>query len=90
VTGLIELVHSHGGREDLYQIGRSLRLEIDDLFPLIEAADVLDFADAEEGDLVLTPEGKHFAEAGVLEEKQVFRDQALTHIRLLRYIVWTT
>lgn len=87
VTGLVELVHSHSGREDLYQIGRSLHLEIDDLFPLIEAADVLDFAEAQEGDLILTPAGKHFAEAGVLEEKKVFREQALMHIRLLRYIV---
>src|SRR5260370_37037493 len=39
------------------------------------------------GDLVLTPQGKSFAEAGVLEEKHVFRDQALAHISLLRQIV---
>ncbi len=87
VTGLIELVHAHGGREDLYQIGRSLHLEFDDIFPLIEAADVLNFAEAQEGDLVLTPQGRHFAEAGVLEEKKVFRDQALDNVRILRRIV---
>jgi NitT/TauT family transport system ATP-binding protein len=87
VTGLVELVHTHSGREDLYQIGRSLHLEIDDLFPLIEAADVLDFAEAQEGDLVLTPQGQRFAEADVLEEKKVFREQALTNIRILRRIV---
>ena len=43
----------------------------------------------EEGDLVLTPAGQRFAEAGVLEEKKVFRDQALIHIALLRQIVHT-
>jgi NitT/TauT family transport system ATP-binding protein len=87
VTGLIELVHSKGGREDLYQLGRHLQLEIDDLLPLVEATDMLDLADTEEGDLVLTEEGKRFAEAGVLEEKQIFREQALAHVSILRHIV---
>ena len=87
VTGLVELVHTRGGREDLYQIGRYLHLEIDDLFPLIEAADLLCLAEAQEGDLVLTEQGRRFAEAGVLEEKQIFREQALAHISILRQIV---
>jgi NitT/TauT family transport system ATP-binding protein len=87
VTGLVEMVHLRGGHEDLYQLGRHLYLEIDDLFPLVEAADLLDLANTEEGDIILTEQGKRFAEAGVLEEKQVFRQQALAHVRLIRYIV---
>jgi len=87
VTGLIELVHNHGDREDIYQIGRDLHLEVDDLLPLVEAADLLDLADVQEGDLILTESGKRFAEAGVLEEKQIFRDQALQRIGMLRRIV---
>ncbi len=87
VTGLVELVQARGGREDLYQIGRLLHLEVDDLLPLVEAADMLDLANIEEGDIVLTPEGQHFASAGVLEEKKVFRDQALARISLLRRII---
>jgi len=87
VTGLVELVHAKGDREDLYQIGRHLNLEVDDLLPVVEAADLLDMADTQEGDLVLTEAGKRFAEAGVLEEKKVFRDQALAHVVLLRKIV---
>lgn len=87
ITGLIELVYSRGGREDLYQIGRRLQLELDDLLPLVEAADLLDLADTEEGDLILTPQGKQFAEAGVLQEKTIFREQVLAHISILRKIV---
>ncbi len=87
VTGLVELVHARGEREDLYQIGRHQHLEVDDLLPLVEAADMLDLANIEEGDIVLTPEGQQFAAAGVLEEKKVFRDQALPRIRILRRIV---
>jgi len=83
LTGLIELIHNHGGREDIYQIGRDLQLEVDELLPLIDAANLLKLADAQEGDLILTEIGKRFAEAGVLEEKQIFRDQALQHVEML-------
>jgi NitT/TauT family transport system ATP-binding protein len=78
VTGLVELVHASGDREDLYQLGRDLQLEVDELLPL---------ADPREGDLVLTEIGKRFAEADVLEEKQIFREQALARIGMLRRIV---
>jgi NitT/TauT family transport system ATP-binding protein len=87
VTGLIELVHASGDREDLYHLGRDLQLEVDELLPLVDAADLLELADPREGDLVLTEIGKRFAEADVLEEKQVFRQQALARIGLLRRIV---
>jgi len=83
----VELVETRGGREDLYQLGRQLTMEVDDLLPIVEATDVLGMAETEEGDLVLTPEGIRFAEAGVLEEKKVFREQALAHIALLHQIV---
>jgi NitT/TauT family transport system ATP-binding protein len=87
VVGLIELVHAQGDREDLYQLGRDLQLEVDDLLPLVDAADLLDLADPQEGDLVLTEAGKRFAEADVLEEKQIFREQALQRVGMLRQIV---
>ncbi len=87
VTGLIERVHTAGDREDLYQLGRDLQLEVDELLPLVDAADLLNLADPQEGDLVLTEVGKRFAEADVLEEKQVFRQQALARIGMLRRIV---
>jgi NitT/TauT family transport system ATP-binding protein len=87
VTGLIELVHASGDRADLYQLGRDLQLEVDELLPLVDAADLLELADPQEGDLVLTAIGKRFAEADVLEEKQVFRQQAIARIGMLSRIV---
>src|SRR5581483_6425976 len=87
VTGLIELVHSKGDRADLYQLGRDLQLEADELLPLVDATDLLNLADPQEGDLVLTEMGKRFAEADVLEEKRIFREQTLTRIGILRRIV---
>ena len=45
VTGLIELVHASGDRADLYQLGCDLQLEVDELLPLVDAADPLELAD---------------------------------------------
>ncbi|GAC1507446.1 MAG: nitrate/sulfonate/bicarbonate ABC transporter ATP-binding protein [Ktedonobacteraceae bacterium] len=87
VTGLIELVNAKGGREDLYQLGRDLQLELDDLLPLVDAVKILKFGDAQEGDLILTDTGRRFAEAGVLEEKQIFRAQAIANVTMLRHMI---
>jgi NitT/TauT family transport system ATP-binding protein len=86
LTGFIERLYALGGREDLYELARDLNMEADDLLPLAEAADLLGFGDIAEGDVFLTDIGKRFAEAGVLEEKEVFRQQALQSIELLRQI----
>ncbi len=87
LTGLIELLHSRGGREDIYELARDLQREADDLLPLVEATDLLGFADIQEGDVLLTEQGRQFAEAGVLEEKELFRRQAVAGIELIRQIV---
>jgi NitT/TauT family transport system ATP-binding protein len=87
LTGFIERVYHQGGSEDLYELARDLHMEADDLLPLAEAADLLGFGDLQEGDVVLTPEGRQFAEAGVQEEKALFRRQATANIELIRRVV---
>jgi NitT/TauT family transport system ATP-binding protein len=62
-------------------------MEVDDLLPLIQAIDMLNLGNIESGDVLLSAAGIQFAEAGVLEEKEVFRQQALDHIQLIRFIV---
>ena len=86
LTGLVELVHNEGDRVDLYQIGRELQLEVDEVLPLVDALDLLSLADTEAGDLLLTPQGQRFAEADLQEKKNIFREQALARIALLRQI----
>ena len=86
LTGFIELLQRLGGREDIYELARDLQREADELLPLIEAADLLGFADVAEGDVFLTEAGRRFAQAGVLEEKELFRRQALAGIELIRQI----
>lgn len=87
LAGFVERLHSLGGREDIYELARDLQMEADDLLPLTEAADLLGFADVQEGDVLLTGAGQQFAGAGVLEQKALFRRGVLTSVSLLRQIV---
>jgi NitT/TauT family transport system ATP-binding protein len=87
VTGLVERLHADGNREDIYALGRELQMEVDDLLPLVQAIDMLDLGNIEQGDVYLTAAGVQFAVAGVLEEKVVFREQAIAHVQLIQHIL---
>ncbi len=84
ITGLLELLLDRGGAEDLYHVAEELHLEVDDLLPIVEASTLLGFAQAREGDVEITPEGKLFAEADVETQKHLFRDAALAHVGVLQ------
>jgi NitT/TauT family transport system ATP-binding protein len=81
IAGLLELLR---GRDDLYRIGEDLRMELDDLLPIVEAASLLSFARLEKGDVEITPQGLAFAEADIATRKSLFRDAALAHVALLQ------
>lgn len=86
VNGLAERVLRHGGREDLSALGHELQLELDDLLPLVEAVELLGFGEATEGDLVLTEAGIRLAEGDELADKEIFREQVLNNVDLVRHI----
>jgi len=86
VAGLVELIHDRGGKEDLYRIADDLRMEVDDLLPVVEAAALLDFVKSERGDVENTPAGEEFALADIVTRKALFRRAALAHVTLLQQI----
>ena len=86
VAGLLELLMDRGGDEDLYHVAETLLLEVDDLLPILDAATMLAFATAHEGDVKITPPGRTFAEADIPTRKRLFRE-ALTHVPLMQQIV---
>jgi len=87
ITGLVELVQNEGGRAELAKVGAELQFDVEDLLPAVEAAEMLGFATAREGDLELTPQGKAFAEATVQDKKEIFRKALLSRIAPAREIV---
>jgi len=86
IAGLLEVLNDRGGKEDLFRIAEEIRLEVDDLLPIVEASVLLDFAKSERGDVEITPAGKQFAEADIETRKSMFRQAALAHITLLQQI----
>jgi len=86
IAGFLELLHDHGGSEDLYRIAEELRMEVDDLLPILEATTLLGFAKSDKGEAEITPEGEAFAEADMATQRQLFRAAVLAHIPLLQQI----
>src|SRR5438094_1838611 len=77
VAGLREKLVDEGGRVDLYRMGGDLVLELDDLLPIVEAGDLLGFITVHEGDLLLTPLGRAYADATILARKAIIAGRVL-------------
>jgi NitT/TauT family transport system ATP-binding protein len=84
IAGLLELLNDRGGKEDLYRIAEELQMEVDDILPIVEATTLLSFAKSEAGDVEISPAGKAFAEADISTRKNLFREAALAHVKLLQ------
>ncbi|MCP3706177.1 nitrate/sulfonate/bicarbonate ABC transporter ATP-binding protein [Paraburkholderia sp. CNPSo 3274] len=84
MAGLIETLAAapYHGRADMPEIARSLHLEVDDLFPIVEMLQQLGFADVREGDVLLTPPARVFAEMGTQARKLMFADHLLRNVPL--------
>jgi NitT/TauT family transport system ATP-binding protein len=84
IAGLLELVASGSGKDDLHQVAEDLRMEVDDLLPIVEAAALLHFAKSNRGDIEITPQGTAFAQADIDARKRLFREASLAHVNIIR------
>src|SRR6202166_1489020 len=86
IAGLLELLIDYNGRADIYRLADDLAFEIDDLLPIVDAAQLLGFLKVEEGDAAITESGSEFANSEILRQKELFRDAATSNVLLLRQI----
>jgi NitT/TauT family transport system ATP-binding protein len=88
LAGLIEtLIESRfDGNADLPALAEYQSLDVDDLFPLIEALHLLGFANVAHGDIALTPVGRVYGDANLLTRKQILAEQLKAHIPLAAHI----
>ena len=88
ITGLIETLAApeFKGRIDLPEVADIYHLEIDDLFPVTEALEILRFAHVSEGDIELTEKGHELAHADILGRKKIFAAHLLNYVPLARHI----
>jgi NitT/TauT family transport system ATP-binding protein len=85
LTGLLEHLHeAPQHRADIYQLAEDLKVELNALLPLTEAAELLGFATIAQGDITLTSLGETFAEASIQARKEIFA----TRIRRLPLFRW--
>jgi NitT/TauT family transport system ATP-binding protein len=84
IAGLLELLNDRGGKDDLYHLAEELRMDVDDLLPIIESATLLAFAKSARGDVEITAAGKAFAEADIHGRKRQFHEAALGNVTLLQ------
>jgi NitT/TauT family transport system ATP-binding protein len=84
MAGLLEILNDQGGRADLHRLADELSLEVDALLPTVDTAVLLGLLRVEEGDAVITLEGKTFAQADIQARKAIFRKTALANVPLLR------
>jgi len=89
MSGLIELLVDLGEREDLPVLAQRLRLDVDDLLTIVDAAALLGFATVAKGDVTVTPIGRQFALADILTSKDIFRQQVIATVPFAQTIYQT-
>src|ERR1700712_2343864 len=87
IAGLLEILLDHNGKDDIYKLADDLAFEIDDLLPIVDAAQLLGFLTVNEGDAAITATGTEFANSEILRQKELFRTAAVDNVLLLRQIV---
>ncbi|HUC04861.1 MAG TPA: AAA-associated domain-containing protein, partial [Acidimicrobiales bacterium] len=86
MSGLLEILEARGGRDDLPKLAHELTFEVDDLLPLVDAAQLLGMATVADADIEITEEGREFVSADILRSKEIFARQAESRAPLVRAI----
>lgn len=86
LMGLLETMRETPGSDDVARLAQALHLELDDLLPLVNAAELLGFARVDDGEYDLTEEGTRVADAEEKARKLIFR-QAAARLPFLQIIM---
>ena len=67
-------------------LAADLKVRLDALLPLTEAAEWLGLATVAQGDITLTPLGEPFADAGILARKEIFASR-IRRVPMFRWLL---
>jgi len=87
LSGLLEILAARGGQDSLADLADDLNFEIDDLLPLVDAADMLGLAHVREAQLEITEAGHEFAAADIDTSKQLFAQITSQRAPLIKAIL---
>jgi NitT/TauT family transport system ATP-binding protein len=72
LSGLLEIMAARGGQDGLAELADELSFEVDDLLPLVDAAEMLGLAEVHGADLEITDAGREFATGDIDTSKALF------------------
>jgi NitT/TauT family transport system ATP-binding protein len=75
MLGLLVLLNDHKGSEDVALLADDLDLEIDEIFPALEYAELLQFVKVAEGRATFTDLGRKLVAASIRDRKAIVREQ---------------
>jgi NitT/TauT family transport system ATP-binding protein len=87
LSGLLEILTARGGEDGLAELAENFNFEIDDLLPLVDAAEMLGMAEVSDARIRITDAGRAFAYADIDTGKQLFAEAAARRAPLIRAIV---
>jgi NitT/TauT family transport system ATP-binding protein len=87
LAGLLEIVANQDGHADLPDLAKILTFEVDDLLPIVDAAEMLGFASVADADIHLTPTGDEWVRADIQHSKKLFAAAARERAPLVRAIM---
>lgn len=89
ITGFMDMMKEPEYRDrkvDLPELADELSMDVDDLFPITEALEILRFVRVSQGDIELNPAGRQFADADILGRKKIFASHLGRYVPLARHI----
>jgi len=75
VLGLVELLKSKGGREDIYKLAAELKMEFGETLTVIRAAELLGLVNTPGGDVVIEPMGEKITRSKISARKELLKVQ---------------
>ncbi len=75
VFGLLDLVRAYNGKTDVANLNIDLRVDIDELLPIIDTAEYLGFVTVQQGDISLTETGRKALGSRIPERKKIVRER---------------
>ena len=75
VMGLLEVLDDYGGKVDLAKVAADLLLDLDDILPVVDTAELVGFAKVEDGDVILTKKGFQFVSQGIRGRKKIIQER---------------
>ncbi|MFZ3058659.1 MAG: AAA-associated domain-containing protein [Candidatus Methanoperedens sp.] len=75
IVGLLEVVNDSGGIEDAARLAADFDLELDEILPSIDGAELLGFVRVADGNIELTADARNLLETGIRDRKKIIRDK---------------